>query len=524
MKTQSTSHSAVRYLVQHYVELLTVLTLLFVLQTGLVPFDFGSDRQSGNTGFFSANVTRFTFPDVVSNIFLYFPLGVLIHWSLCRAAAGGRLILSATVVIAVGISGAVEWVQAYSPTRVSSLIDLVCNSLGAALGASVSSIARWIVPQLMGKALAEFHERLLPAVLKSYCVLLVVIAVIPFSFSLDRTRLKHSVQSVNLVPFAAQPAGPEFGFSPEHIVRGEQIRWQQMKRWSRWSAECASFGLLALLLHVVLTRHYGFGRWATTMLIGWLGGGLAVLLTVLQLPIVSRACDVTDIIFRMFGLGLGLLTWAMYNRRSECLSANQSARLRRTVARCVCAAVVVYIFYIGLIPFTFKAGMSGPVQSLRADGFLPFFAYFMARFDIMMGDVLEKFLSYAVLAATLTACWSRLRHRDAASILLHVTAAGLVISLTIEAAQMFIPVRVTSLTDPILAVAGCVVGVLGQQHAAMFYRFAVSELGDDSPGELTANRGATHSPSDALIATLFEPSKDAPVEAHPRPALQPATD
>lgn len=517
MNEQPASHPTVSYLLDHYVELLTVLALLFVLQTGLVPFDFGSAAGTGGESLFSARVTRLTFPDVISNIFLYFPLGMLVHWTLCRAVGGGRVVFLATVAFAACLSASIEWVQAYSPSRVSSLIDLASNILGASLGATVSTIARWIMPRLMGAALVEFHERPLSAMLKTYCVVLVVFAAIPFSFSLDRVRLKESVQAVNWIPFADQSANVAYGFTRPQVVNSDQQRWDHMKRWSRWTAECASFAVLAWLLIMALRGHYGFGRWSTWMLVAWIGTGFAIVLSVMQVPIVSRACDATDVVFRLLGLGMGCFCRSRYELRTEGLPAQRLAVVHRELAAFACAVVGVYILYTGLIPMRFSAGLNGPAQSLSADGFLPFFAYFMARFDIMMGDVLEKFIAYILLGATLTVFWAPVKDRNTASQLVTVTMVCLVISVLIETSQMFIPVRVTSLTDLILAVAGAVVGVLGQRNAAQFYRFATAK--DDAVAPL-AEQPTPMSPTDELVGTLIDPHPDAPVETAATPGLQ----
>ena len=516
MNQQSTTHSAVRYLRDHYVELLAVLTLLFVLQTGLVPFDFGSRVGGGRGSLFSMQVNRLTLPDVVSNIFLYFPLGMFAHWSLCRAAGGGRFVFLGTIVIAAGVSGCIEWLQAYSPTRVSSAIDLVSNTIGASMGAAVSTIARWFVPRLMDAAIGEFRERPLPSMLKTYCLAIIVMGAVPFSFSLDRVRLKESIQAVNLIPFAGPANNVTYGFSGPQVVDSDHLRWERMKRWSRWAVECVSFGVLAWLLVLVLRTHYGFGRWITSMLIGWMGTGFAVALSLMQLPVVSRVCDVTDVLFRVLGLGLGCVCLAWFRRRTEGLSEKRLSVVRREFTAFACAAVGVYIVYAGLLPMRFSLDPGGPAKSLSSSSFLPFFAYFFARFDIMMGDVLEKLLSYILLAATLSACWAPLRRNDVASRLITVTGICLVISVSIEIAQMFIDVRVTSLTDPILAAAGALVGVLGQQNAAAFYQFATARDGGVEP----VAADAAFSPTDALVGSLIDPQADAPVEATPKPGLQ----
>ncbi|MGB2988120.1 MAG: VanZ family protein [Phycisphaerae bacterium] len=508
------------FLLRYYVELLAALAVLFVLQTGLVPFDFaGVGTETGSTVLFGATVTHLTFPDIVSNIFLYLPIGILVHWSLCRAVPNRTLALLVTIILAAALSGGIEWIQAYSILRVSSIIDFVSNVAGATLGASLSWVARWIVPRLMEAAILEVHERPQTALLKAYCVVLVIFAAIPFSFSFDAVRLHKAIKSANFVPFAVSDTSATA--AEEARAAGSQrshalTKWQHMKRWSRWAAQCASFAVFAWLLQAVLWSDYGFSRGSTTALVWYLGGMFAVSLSVLQLPIVSRACDVTDILFRLFGVGLGLVTRSIHLRDSEHLPPALQARRWRKLAKIGCAATVGYIFYTGLIPLTFNASTTAATASLSSEGFLPFFAYFLARFDLMMADAMEKFASYLVFSALLAVCWTRVSSLATKPRLLAILAVGVALSVGIEITQLFIPVRVTSLTDPILACGACLTGVLAQQHGARFYRFATSTaaLGPDERQRIPAG-AVRRAPSDVLVATLMEPRVDAPAEPSP---------
>ncbi len=520
--TLAVGHPAVTFLVRRYVELLTALTILFVLQAGLVPFDFvGPGVDTGFSGSFGATASHPTLPDIVSNIFLYVPVGILLHWTLYRHVRSPALVLPATIVLAAALSGGVEWIQAYSPARVSSIIDFVSNVMGATIGSSISWIARRTVPGMLGAALCELHKRPHAALLKTYCFVLVIFAAIPFSFSFDATRMKQAVKSANFVPFAEselQNAWTADSFASGDDVAASRVKLQRMKRWSRWLAECTSFVVLAWLLQSVVRSDYGFSCRATTALVWWLGGALAIGLSALQLPIVSRGCDVTDVLFRLLGLWLGLITRSVDLRNGERLTAAVHARQRQRLARIGCAAAVGYIAYTGVIPLTFAAEAGGPTASLASEGFLPFFAYFVARFDLMMADAMEKFVSYAVFSALLAICWTPVITLQTQPRLLAITTIGVAISTVIEIVQMFIAVRVTSLTDPILAAAGCLTGVLMQQHILGFYHFATSHA---FPGPEVAERLSAPAsrlpPSDALVATLTEPRADAPAEPSPMP-------
>ena len=139
-------HSAGTFLLSHYVELLTAAAILFVLQTGLLPFDFLQHPGKGATGkFFGATTTPYTIPDIVSNLMLYVPVGVFLFWSLIRALGRKGPALLLTIALAAVLSGGIEWMQAYSPTRVSSRIDFVSNVLGACVGVAM---ARYRVDEL----------------------------------------------------------------------------------------------------------------------------------------------------------------------------------------------------------------------------------------------------------------------------------------------------------------------------------------------------------------------------------------
>lgn len=520
MSTNPATHRTVKFLMRHYVELLAVLSVLFVLQTGLVPFDFFRDQAtSGSTVLFTTATDHATFPDIVFNIFLYVPVGLLLHCWLCRARGQPGGVLLSAILLAAALSGAIEWLQAYSPARVSSVIDLTANVVGACIGAFISQVARWILPGLIGAALCEFHASPQAALAKAYCLALAIAAAMPFTFSFDSVRLKQSWENARFMPFSAvtaQATAADDALAVRDYRRWSHAEWWRMKRWSRWAAECVAFAVLVWFMQPVLRGQYGFSASATMALVWWLCGVFAIGLSLLQFPIVTRGFDATDIVFRLLGVWVGLVTRSVYFRASGFLTPQHRANRWRKLTRVGCSAMLMYIIYTGVIPLTINIGHGGPEASMGSAGFWPFFAYFLTRFDLMMDDVMEKFISYALFAALLAACWTRVAGLPLRSRLFAVATIGVSISIAIEITQMFIPIRVASLTDPILAACGCVVGVLGQEHAAQFYRFAMTHesLG---PKGLQAEREARTrlTPADALLAGLTEPRPDAPVEPSP---------
>lgn len=520
MQPSPRTHPSGTFLLRHSVGVLTALTVLFILQSGLVPFDFIACAGVGKPRvFFLTTTSHVTFPDLVSNIFLYVPLGALLHWGLAKPLCNRLLTFVATTAICGGISVGIEWLQAYSAVRVSSLVDVVSNTIGAGIGAAISFVALSLVPRIVGAALWEFHERPAAATVKAYCGLLVLFAALPFSFSLDSGRLKQSIKGSVFTPFAnptpdqaVLEAGPLAGDHRTYTL----ARWRELKRWSRWACEAASFLVLAWLMQALLRDGYRFTRRASAALVWWLGGLFSLALSLLQLTVFSRGMDVTDILFRWLGLGIGLWAYTRYGHRYEVSTSFRDNPGPRRAAQWGLTGSVAYIIYTGTLPWSFGSPDGGVTAAVRSPGFLPFLAYFAARFDVMLTDVMEKFAAYVVFAALLAASWRELARRPAGERFLRVTVVGVVLASVIEIVQVFIPVRVTSSTDVILAAAGCLVGVLAHEHGSAFYRFATSPAVTDAYNRPSrAPESGRRTLSDALIGTLMEPNTQAPVEHVP---------
>ncbi len=526
MNTAAPRHPTSRFVIKHYVEILTALTLLFVLQTGLVPFDFFQDAPGeGARGFFSAATDRFTLPDIVSNVFLYVPLGLLFHACIRRYGIGGLTAWLLAVCAAALVSVGIEFLQSFSLSRVSSILDLLANVAGAAIGALIAALAHWLLPRFLGAALYECHSHPQAALVKGYLLVLVVAAAMPFSFSFDAGRLKRAVDQAQFVPFAAPIE--HAAAAEEALAAGDQreyalAKWAGLKRWSRWSMECLSFAILVWLAYPVLRRQYGFTHCGARALLWWSCGFLAIGLSLLQLPILTRGCDTTDILFRWLGLGLGVFARSTYSQAGWRWPREEQERLWHNLGWLGCWATLAYILYTGLIPFTFDVEAGGAAKSVSSMGFLPFFAYFVTRFDLMIDDAMEKFAAYAVFAALLTAVSARLANTSVWTRMRRVAVLGVSISVMIEIVQMYMPVRVASLTDPILAFCGCSIGVMAKEQAVAFYWYAVTHEMIGPEGMRRDEGVLTRMPTtDELIGTLIEPHPEAPVEMPPTPKHAP---
>jgi len=77
--------------------------------------------------------------DAITNVIGYIPFGVLLVYALHPQLRGGWAFLVATLV-GVLVSGSMEAVQTYLPTRVSSNLDFYTNAVGCAAGALIGAL------------------------------------------------------------------------------------------------------------------------------------------------------------------------------------------------------------------------------------------------------------------------------------------------------------------------------------------------------------------------------------------------
>lgn len=528
MNSKASHHATAGFILRNYVELLTLIVILFVVQTGLVPYDFLDGEGRGVVGdFFDTALYDLRIPDIISNIFLYLPLAAMLHWSMVRRIRSSFISAILAIILSALISGGIEYVQSYSPLRISSLIDWVSNVLGAVMGVLLSWIVQWFIPKFMESAIRECRLRPRLALLITYSFSLLVIAVIPFSFSFDVSRLKQCVKSTNLTPFhisqvEAVKTDPQVvEDSPRETAL---IRWYVMNTWSRWIAEFASFMLLVWFLQPVLRGYYGFKPIGTFLLSCWIVGGLAILLSALQIPVISRTADITDVLFRFGGMALGMVIQSSILRSSMRIDRGAHVPIWKKSAWVGCVLTGVFIAYCGLIPFDFSSDWTSWEKTSASTGFLPFHAYYFARFDLMMTDALTKSVAYIVFAVMFAAGSSWLANKSLVLRIFIITSCSLVLSVAVEIVQLYMPIRVTSLTDPILAGMASIVGVIGYDYAVMFYKYARSPATMDMDG-IHASSGDSMdrdemsgnglSVADEMIAGIAEPYEDAPREPDP---------
>ncbi len=491
---------------RRFVDVLTVLYTACIVLGTLIPFDFSVTEalQSDRSAFGLGNA-RSGLPDLMSNIGLFVPLGILLHASLTRLLGRPWLAVAGTVALAATLSLTVESVQLLSPTRVSSAVDFGANVFGATSGALLALVCRVPARRLLGAVRRELHHNSPGIMVRLYAGLLLVGAVLPFTPTLDVQRLARAWRESIVVPFGETSSLAVSTYEARlegDVSAAAALQRDGMLCWVRWSAECLSFLILGWLLHGVLLRRYGFGPGSRLLLAGYASVGLAAAMSVLQIAVMSRGFDVTDILARVVG---SLCGYGLYG-----LSLARGGLDVTRLARPTVVVAMAYVLATGLAPFSFDLTLQGAGDKVASHSFIPFYSYHLGRFDLVCADFCTKVLIFGFLG--IAVWWSSFagsapgRRRR-----LRIAGLALAVSLAVEITQLFVRSRVPSLTDPVIAALAAWGAVVCAQKVADFHARAIRPR---AIRQLEPTPPQSLPPADALVATLISdlPTEPAPLE------------
>lgn len=485
-----------------------VVYVLLVVHIGLIPYEFSVEFVG--RGILTAIPASRHLPDTIANVALYAPLGCLLVAACRRRGQSVVRTVAVTLLSAIGLSLAVEVVQASAASRVSSLIDVASNLGGTLVGGALAMLSGSLARGIRNASLREFRDRPIFAASQALALLMVACALMPFALSFDRSRLAAAWETAHWVPFesfvraaSASAAAERAGDEVQYLM----ARWSAANLVARWSAEMASFALFSTLVLMSLRVEFQFRRAGAMLLTSWLGSLLAVGMSVLQWPVIGRGLDVTDILFRCFGVALPTVAWLLW-----CGSADERDVLhgldRRRWALSGYALVASFIVFHGLAPFVLRWNILEIIAKITSPAVLPFFGMFQTRVDRAAGDGIFKVTCFAILAsfaATSTGRHDRAsrRQRIRAIVWKNVGLAAIV-----EVLQCAIPLRVVSLTDPLLAAAGALIGVFTFDG---FMGLLLAARNASIPRRKSRRRTRL-SPADQLVASLADAAPGAPAE------------
>lgn len=129
--------------------------------------------------------------DLVENILLFMPLGVLLGWA-GHAHQRRWVFFAVWWLLALAVAAALQWLQKYLP-RTPALSDVLFNLVGFALGWGAGAVARWRVGHLLGRHQGWQDADRFTLVLIALWGVAELYPLIP---TLDVSSVAHNVQSL----------------------------------------------------------------------------------------------------------------------------------------------------------------------------------------------------------------------------------------------------------------------------------------------------------------------------------------
>ncbi len=403
--------------------ILLVLWGLFILYGTTIPFDF-----SASSAQVAAKLQKVleqpwqtaSRMDMVSNILLFLPWGFLLSVWLADRGTGYAVSLIVASLTGMALSGFVEFLQLFTPTRITSLIDVATNLSGSLTGAVIGwPLARWASPLTQPWLRRVVSAR--PMVAGSLLVAagLTISSLAPFDVSIDLGNLKKSIKSARPMPFGLAVDGSEFPAEPWSWAR-ETLTWMMVG------------GLFMLAFREAgRTGFRAIGGSAAA------AGGLSLAIEVLQLTIRSRVTDTTSVVWSL----AGSLSGAMIVGRSG------AADSRRWLG----PAMALW-FIIGMIEAWTPPNFAWPeTHVLTPERLVPFLQYYRRTDIYALADLSSQTMFFVPLGALLAARFQRISAWVCVGI-------GLLLGVVLEVGQLFIVDRTSEITDALSAGLGAGLG------------------------------------------------------------------
>jgi VanZ family protein len=406
--------------------------MLFALYASVVPLDFRplpvGDAVARFGAVLAEPVRVESRSDWLANILLILPVGYLLAGALLVDRPRRSWLWAVPVVPVCGVVAAMlEFAQLYFPPRVSSVNDIVAQTLGAAVG-----VALWVAagPRLTDLARVAWHRvddrslalRLLPG----YLVLLLLLQTVPLDVIASPVDLYRKLRDGGVCLLApAFRSGDGWGLAVREA----------------W--ELAAFVPLGVLA----------AYWPGWTRRGVLSLGLAVAggVELVQLFIASHSCAAADVLIGALAVLGGW--WVAVRLRDR--TGWGSARSLGLAAWMAMAVLVAWA------PFDFTADAAQVPGRVAELWRVPLADYERTTPFHALDESVHKGLLFLVLGILLASPGASRRPR---ALLLRGVMAPAAVATAMELGQLLLPTRYASVSDVLVETAAAAVGFALVRH------------------------------------------------------------
>ena len=209
MNSSASESTTARYLLAAY--------CVFIIYGCFIPFHFNFDPNFVRwrwlvflTESLHEDIARPSLSDIVSNILLFVPFGILSVWA--RAAGStdrARFFpILCTTLYGLLFATVIESGQTVAPGRDPSIRDALCNGMGAFIGAAWGSVLIRSYRKYLQTEFIRLLCRQPSLLLFAYLLCGILIdSYFPFDVTLDLSSLWHNFKNSQLLPFRSMSHG-----------------------------------------------------------------------------------------------------------------------------------------------------------------------------------------------------------------------------------------------------------------------------------------------------------------------------
>lgn len=444
--------------------ILTACYALFILWVDILPLHPILPWTEAQSHIFWEKPFRFHISsrsDFVGNILFFVPFGFFLATAMGRYFPCG-IWAKRCLQVAVGIfsgltlSALAESVQAFLPMRVSSWMDLIANTAGAAGGAIAGSLVSGNIFQRLGHRY-RMVSRTDPAlcILIIYVMMLFFIALVPFDIAISPWNIYYKWKNGFIILWPSNLHSPGWQVWLRLLIK--QMPWY--------------LPLGALCAYILKSR----SRLSSAGIVWAISVGTTLytlFLECLQLIIRTRTTSLPDALCAGAASALGALALTVLYRQSA-----KSKQIDLYMVSAPCTALMSILLLTGysllvlcvkLQPFDFIFDPMAVKQKLDAFNFIPFMGYVRGGSSdpgIILFDLAREGLLYLpvglIISFAMKRAFSRAANKTVFGIALFI---GCIVSGTGEIGQIFVVSRYPDITDILLGACGAGVGSLLQKN------------------------------------------------------------
>ncbi|MBW4442443.1 MAG: VanZ family protein [Plectolyngbya sp. WJT66-NPBG17] len=155
---------------------ITLSSVLLVVLVTLLPFNFTAEGITFESAIRRVSTHASGMSDLVGNIFLFLPFGIDLAYEFRQRRINKRLTLLFVLGLSALLSTTVETLQVFLPWRSPSVIDVLTNTSGGAIGAIVYFLWQQALPSGAEPIAIWIRRRLSPQMLAGLSILWLVVA------------------------------------------------------------------------------------------------------------------------------------------------------------------------------------------------------------------------------------------------------------------------------------------------------------------------------------------------------------